>query len=103
MATGSSSETSTLPSDPSGAQCEKPEGDSLPQERCCLSVVIPAYNEEKTLETVVHEVLKLPQVLEVIIVDDGSTDATPRICERLSGLPRSAPSVCRGIVESARP
>jgi len=46
--------------------------------------VIPAYNEESTLENVVHEVLKLPQVLEVIVVDDGSTDGTPAVCERLA-------------------
>ena len=54
----------------------------------CLSVVIPAYNEEATLENVVHEVLKLPQVLEVIVVDDGSSDGTPAVCERLSRLPK---------------
>jgi glycosyltransferase involved in cell wall biosynthesis len=54
----------------------------------CLSVVIPAYNEENTLESVVLEVLKLAQLLEVIIVDDGSTDNTPRVCEKLSLLPK---------------
>jgi glycosyltransferase involved in cell wall biosynthesis len=54
----------------------------------CLSVVIPAYNEEATLASVVAEVLKLPQVLEVIVVDDGSTDSTPLICEQLAKLPR---------------
>jgi glycosyltransferase involved in cell wall biosynthesis len=54
----------------------------------CLSVVIPAYNEEGTLENVVHEVLKLPQVLEVIVVDDGSRDGTPAICQRLACVPR---------------
>jgi glycosyltransferase involved in cell wall biosynthesis len=54
----------------------------------CLSVVIPAYNEEATLENVVEEVLKLSQVLEAIVVDDGSTDGTPAVCERLSRIPR---------------
>jgi glycosyltransferase involved in cell wall biosynthesis len=54
----------------------------------CLSVVIPAYNEESTIERVVMEVLKLPHVLEAVIVDDGSTDGTPAICERLALLPR---------------
>jgi glycosyltransferase involved in cell wall biosynthesis len=53
-----------------------------------LSVIIPAYNEESTLESVVRKVLKLPQVSEVIIVDDGSTDATPRICLELACIPR---------------
>ncbi len=45
--------------------------------------MIPAYNEERTLARVVAEVLKLPVVLEVIVVDDGSTDSTPAICEQL--------------------
>lgn len=54
----------------------------------CLSVIIPAYNEESTLESVVLEVLKLSEVLEVIIVDDGSTDGTGRVCEELASVPR---------------
>ena len=49
----------------------------------CLSVIIPAYNEENTLEEVAGKVLNLRQLLEAIIVDDGSTDSTPAICERL--------------------
>jgi glycosyltransferase involved in cell wall biosynthesis len=54
----------------------------------CLSVVIPAYNEETTLASVVDEVLKLPQVLEVIVVDDGSTDGTRKVCEELARVPK---------------
>ena len=54
------------------------------QVESCLSVVIPAYNEEATLASVVDAVLKLPQVFEVIIVDDGSTDGTPAVCAELS-------------------
>jgi len=54
----------------------------------CLSVVIPAYNEESTLANVVGEVLKLPYVLEVIVVDDGSTDGTRQVCEELSRVPK---------------
>lgn len=53
-----------------------------------LSVVMPVYNEEATLESVVRKVLTLPQVTEMIIVDDGSGDATPRICEKLATLPK---------------
>jgi glycosyltransferase involved in cell wall biosynthesis len=51
----------------------------------CLSVVIPAYNEESTLEEVVNRVLALAGLLlEIIIVDDCSTDRTPEIARRLA-------------------
>ncbi len=49
-----------------------------------LSVVVPAYNEENTLATVVRKLTKLPNLLEVIIVDDCSKDRTPEIARRLS-------------------
>lgn len=49
-----------------------------------LSVVIPVYNEEHTLAEVIANVLKLPQVHEVIAVDDCSSDATPAILEQLA-------------------
>lgn len=49
-----------------------------------LSVVIPAYNEEATLAAVVRKVLQLPHLLEVIIVDDCSEDATAEIARRLT-------------------
>jgi len=41
-----------------------------------LSVVIPVYNEEATLAEVLNKVLAIPHLLEVIVVDDGSTDKT---------------------------
>ena len=42
----------------------------------CLTVVVPCFNEARTLATVVERVLVSPFVKEVVIVDDGSTDAT---------------------------
>jgi glycosyltransferase involved in cell wall biosynthesis len=42
----------------------------------CLSVVIPCYNEEKTVKSLVAQVLASPVVQEVIVVDDGSTDGS---------------------------
>src|SRR5262245_26394396 len=42
----------------------------------CLSVVMPCYNEAKTVEEAVARVLALPFVTELIVVDDGSTDST---------------------------
>ncbi|HEY9555091.1 MAG TPA: glycosyltransferase family 2 protein [Acidimicrobiales bacterium] len=44
--------------------------------RPCLSVVMPAFNEEATLTTSAKRVLESPWCAELLIVDDGSTDAT---------------------------
>ncbi len=46
-----------------------------------LSIVIPAYNEEKTLRRVLTRVLEVPGLREVIVVDDGSQDETAAIAE----------------------
>ncbi len=50
----------------------------------CLSVVVPAYNEEATLEEVVAKLLRLPELLEVVVVDDHSSDRTPDVARRLA-------------------
>lgn len=53
--------------------------------RACLSVVIPAYNEEATLEAVVRKVLAVvPYLQEIVIVDDCSTDRTAEIGDKLA-------------------
>jgi len=52
-----------------------------------LSIIIPCYNEEQTLETCVHNVLGIQDVnlnLEIIIVDDCSSDKSVEIAKRLS-------------------
>jgi len=46
-----------------------------------LSVMIPAFNEERTLDVILKHVLERPEVGEVIAVDDGSTDRTWEILE----------------------
>ena len=50
----------------------------------CLSVVVPAYNEAATIERVLLRILELPNLLEIIVVDDSSIDATPEILRRLA-------------------
>jgi len=42
----------------------------------CLSVVIPCFNEERTIRTLIDQVLRSPVVAEVVVVDDGSTDGS---------------------------
>jgi cellulose synthase/poly-beta-1,6-N-acetylglucosamine synthase-like glycosyltransferase len=52
-----------------------------------VTVIIPAYNEEKTLEKTVESVLNLDypkEKLEIIIVNDGSKDKTLEIAKSLS-------------------
>ena len=48
-----------------------------------LSIIIPAYNEEKTIVKVIHQVWETPLQenvsREIIIVDDGSKDATVKV------------------------
>ncbi len=47
-----------------------------------LSVIIPAYNEEKTITAVLNALFEhVPDVAEVIVIDDGSVDDTARQVE----------------------
>lgn len=41
-----------------------------------LSIIIPAYNEEKAIVNVIRKVKSISQDFEIIVVDDGSTDKT---------------------------
>ena len=50
----------------------------------CLSVVVPVYNEESTLKTIVGKLLMLQNLLEIIIVDDCSTDRTAEVAAQLA-------------------
>lgn len=50
-----------------------------------LSIVIPAYNAEKYIESCVDSILTQTFTeFELIIVDDGSKDSTPQICDSLA-------------------
>lgn len=50
-----------------------------------ISIIIPAYDEEATIETILNKVLsvKLKYEKEIIVVNDGSKDSTPKIVEKL--------------------
>lgn len=48
-----------------------------------VSIVVPVYNAEKYLERCISSLLKQTlSEIEIILVDDGSTDLSPDICER---------------------
>jgi len=46
-----------------------------------VSVIIPAFNEEKTVAHVVNVVKSLKYIGEIVVVDDGSTDQTSKFAE----------------------
>ncbi len=48
-----------------------------------ISVIIPAFNEERTIQEVVDAVQALPIQTQIIVVNDGSTDRTYVILEEL--------------------
>lgn len=48
-----------------------------------LSVVIPCFNEEDTIEIILKKILKEKIVKQIIVVDDGSTDQSWTIIERV--------------------
>jgi len=50
----------------------------------CLSVVMPCFNERGTIETITDRVLESPWVGELLIVDDGSTDGTRELLDKLT-------------------
>ncbi len=52
--------------------------------RPCLSVIIPCYNEEGTIASLITMVQLSPWVQEIIVVDDGSQDKSREILEAIS-------------------
>ena len=54
-------------------------------ERPDLTILVPALNEQDTIAEVIDRLLALPLSKQVIVIDDGSTDATPTILQRYEG------------------
>ena len=55
-----------------------------------LSIVLPTYNEGRNLEVLIPKIINLIEdkvdKLEIIVVDDNSTDETNKICEKLNNI-----------------
>lgn len=51
-----------------------------------VSVIIPVLNGDKYIERAIESAILLDSVVEVIVIDDGSTDSSLDICKRLATL-----------------
>ncbi|MEW6359418.1 MAG: glycosyltransferase family 2 protein [Planctomycetota bacterium] len=65
-----------------------PIRDKKPTTLSSLSIIIPAYNEEESIEDVVRDSLQvgadISKKFEIIIINDGSRDRTGKIADRLA-------------------
>ena len=53
-----------------------------------LSVVVPVFNERNTVAEIIRRMraVELPVRLEVVVVDDGSSDGSDKVLAALAGL-----------------
>jgi dolichol-phosphate mannosyltransferase len=49
-----------------------------------LSVIVPVYNEENTIHSILQRLLKTRAVKEIIVVNDGSTDKTNQVLKKIA-------------------
>lgn len=60
--------------------------DKLNNSKRYVSAVIPAFNEEKSIEHVIKTVKQVKDVHQIIVVDDGSTDKTAQIVSKFDDV-----------------
>ncbi|MGH7576184.1 MAG: glycosyltransferase [Longimicrobiales bacterium] len=69
-----------------------------PRIAATVSVVIPTYNRAAMLAGAVHSAVSQDhKPLEILVVDDGSTDETRKVCERFPGVVRYVYQENRGV------
>lgn len=49
-----------------------------------LSIVVPVFNEHETIASVIERIMQVPELLEIVVVDDRSNDGTQAILQRLA-------------------
>src|ERR1700756_3440150 len=76
----------------------------IPRARPSFSAIIPVYNGEKYLQAAIQSVLDLGnEVMELIVVDDGSADATAEVIAgfadrvRYVSQPHRGPAAARNL------
>src|SRR3989344_7676202 len=52
-------------------------------EKINLSVIIPVYNEKKTIKEGIEKLTAQKEVREIIVIDDGSTDSTRELLAKI--------------------
>ncbi len=55
-----------------------------------ISVIVPALNEARNIGACIRSIMDQPGETEVLVVDGGSTDGTPRVAEGLTTVIRRA-------------
>lgn len=50
-----------------------------------ISVIVPVYNGEAFLKTCMESILSQDEPLELLVIDDGSTDTSTAVCEAMAG------------------
>lgn len=49
-----------------------------------LSIIVPVYNEERTLPVILGRLFEIPADKEIIVVDDASRDGSPAVSQKLA-------------------
>jgi ubiquinone/menaquinone biosynthesis C-methylase UbiE len=68
-------------------QARKSPGAKSSPKEISLSIVVPVYNERRTIREVLKRIKATPQPKEIIIVDDCSSDGTRHILKQLAADP----------------
>lgn len=72
--------------------------DGVSQRARSISVLVAAYNEEKTIGQILNQLLSLSEINihEVVVVDDGSQDRTAEIVRELADRDSRVQLICQG-------